>query len=342
MDRTERFYKIDALLQGGRSVPIATLLDMLEVSKATFKRDIEYMRDRLNYPIVWDRETRGYRYEQGREDEARNLPGLWFNAQEAYALLMMQAMLSDLQPTLLKTQIEPLKARLRALIESGQHPAEDVERRFRLLSTGHRAVEARHFEMVATALLSRRRLMLRYYVRARNERSERLVSPQVIVHYRGSWYLGAWCHMRNGLRSFALDAMEEAHLVEIPAQEVNSQVLEEFVGQGYGIFSGSEVQWARLRFSEERARWVAHETWHPKQELNWLTDGRLEMRLPFTDLRELTMDVLRHGSHVEALEPPQLRLNILYELNQASKQYQTGGNVLSQQLSSIDNFSQLS
>ena len=71
MDRTERFYKIDALLQGGRVVPIGTLLDMLEVSRATFKRDIEYMRDRLNYPIVWDRESGGYRYEQGREGEAR-------------------------------------------------------------------------------------------------------------------------------------------------------------------------------------------------------------------------------------------------------------------------------
>ena len=79
MDRTERFYKIDALLQSGRAVPIGTLLDMLEVSRATFKRDIEYMRDRLNYPIVWDREAGGYRYEQGREDEAHNLPGLWLS-----------------------------------------------------------------------------------------------------------------------------------------------------------------------------------------------------------------------------------------------------------------------
>lgn len=322
MDRTERFYKIDALLQSGRSVPIATLLDMLEVSRATFKRDIEYMRDRLNYPIVWDRVSRGYRYEQGREGDTHNLPGLWFNAQEAYALLMMQAMLSDLQPTLLKTQIEPLKARLRALIESGQHPAEDVDKRFRLLATGHRAVEARHFEMVATALLSRRRLALRYYVRARNEHSDRLVSPQVIVHYRGSWYLVAWCHMRNGLRSFALDAMEQAHVVEVPAQEVDGQVLEDFVGQGYGIFSGGEVQWARLRFTEERARWVAHETWHPKQQISWLPDGRMEMRLPFTDLRELTLDVLRHGSHVEALEPEQLRSSLKAELAKALRGYE--------------------
>lgn len=156
MDRTERFYKIDALLQANRVVPIDRMLDELEVSIATFKRDIEYMRERLNAPIVWDRLARGYRYEQANDNEFHALPGMWFNAQEAYALLMMQAMLSDLQPTLLKSQIEPLKARLRALIESGQHPADDVEKRFRLLTTGHRAVESGHFEVVATGLLTRR------------------------------------------------------------------------------------------------------------------------------------------------------------------------------------------
>ncbi len=321
MDRTERFYKIDALLQGGRSVPIGTMLEMLAVSRATFKRDIEYMRDRLNYPIVWDRESRGYRYEQDGAAETQNLPGLWFNAQEAYALLMMQAMLSDLQPTLLKAQVEPLKARLRALIESGQHAADDVEKRFRLLTTGHRAVAAQHFEMVATALLTRRQLALRYYVRARDERSERVVSPQVVVHYRGNWYLVAWCHMRGGLRSFALDSMEEVHLLEVKSREVDERALEEFVGQGYGIFSGGEVQWARLRFSAERARWVSREMWHPKQEITWLTDGRMEMRLPYTDLRELTLDVLRHGAHVEALEPKELRSALKAELAQAIRAY---------------------
>lgn len=321
MDRTERFYKIDALLQGHQAVPIFRMLETLEVSRATFKRDIEYMRDRLNYPIIWDREARGYRYEKGREDEKQNLPGLWFNAQEAYALLMMQAMLSDLQPTLLKAQIEPLKARLRALIESGQHPAEDVEKRFRLLTTGHREVQPQHFEVVATGLLSRRRLGLGYYVRARDERSERLVSPQVVVHYRGNWYLIAWCHMRQGLRSFSLDSIETAHLTELTAQEVDGSVLEEFVGQGYGIFSGGQVQWARLRFSAERARWVARELWHPKQELTWLPDGGLEMRLPYTDLRELTMDVVRHGAHVKALEPESLRQSLADEHKRAAMQY---------------------
>ncbi|MEO5573215.1 MAG: DeoR family transcriptional regulator [Gammaproteobacteria bacterium] len=45
MDRTERFYKIDQLLNRHKSVPIDVLLGELEVSPATFKRDLDYLRD---------------------------------------------------------------------------------------------------------------------------------------------------------------------------------------------------------------------------------------------------------------------------------------------------------
>jgi predicted DNA-binding transcriptional regulator YafY len=321
VDRTERFYKIDALLQARGTVPLDDFLSTLEVSLATFKRDIGYMRDRLNAPIIWDRDTRGYRYAPAAGSAPQALPGLWFNASEAHALLMMQALLSDLQPTLLRAQIEPLKARLRALIETGQHPAADVESRFRLLSAGQRPVQPQQFEQVATALLRRERLRLTYYVRSRDERSEREVSPQVVVHYRGNWYLVAWCHVRKGLRSFALDSMEHALPAGRPAKEVGASTLEAFMGQGYGIFSGGAVQWATLRFSEERARWVAQEAWHPKQQLTPLPDGRLQMRLPYTDLRELTLDVLRHGAHVEVLEPPELRQALREELTRATRLY---------------------
>jgi len=44
MERTERFYKIDRLLRENRFVTIERFLDELSVSRATFKRDIEYMR----------------------------------------------------------------------------------------------------------------------------------------------------------------------------------------------------------------------------------------------------------------------------------------------------------
>ena len=101
MDRTERFYKIDSLLHANQVVPVGRFLEELEVSLATFTRDIEYMRDRLNAPIECDRGDGGYRYATGHKSQPQSLPGLWFNDSEAYALLMMQSLLSEMQPGLL-------------------------------------------------------------------------------------------------------------------------------------------------------------------------------------------------------------------------------------------------
>lgn len=321
MDRTERFYKIDNLLHVNSAVSIDRFLRELEVSRATFKRDIEYMRDRLNAPIEWDRSQGGYRYANNQTGKQQSLPGLWFNASEAYALLMMQALLSEMQPGLLGPHIAPLKARLRAVIESGQHTAGDVETRVKLLNVAARPVTDKNFEVVAAALLGRQRLQIRYYSRARNDFSEREVSPQLLLHHRGNWYLGAWCHQQDAMRSFSMDAIDRASLVAKTSKSVGKKELDGFVGQGYGIFAGSKVQWAKLRFTQERARWVSRELWHPKQKLTPQKDGSLLMEVPFTDVRELSMDILRQGRHVEVVEPPQLREQVAAELRMALKQY---------------------
>jgi len=325
MDRTERFYKIDNLLHVNAVVPITRFLRELEVSRATFKRDIEYMRDRLNAPIEWDRGDGGYRYASGVAGKQQSLPGLWFNASEAYALLMMQALLSEMQPGLLGPHIAPLKARLRAVIESGKHPAGDVESRVKLLNVAARPVTDKNFEVVAAALLGRQRLQILYYSRVRNESSTREVSPQLLIHHRGNWYLGAWCHQQEAMRSFAMDAIEQASVLSKTSKAMPKKALDGFVGQGYGIFSGSEVQWAKLRFTEERARWVSRELWHPLQRLTPKEDGRLVMELPFTDLRELSMDILRQGRHVEVLGPPELRAQVAQELRETLGQYVNEG-----------------
>jgi predicted DNA-binding transcriptional regulator YafY len=257
--------------------------------------------------------------------QQQSLPGLWFNASEAYALLMMQALLSEMQPGLLGPHIAPLKARLRAVIESGKHPAGDVESRVKLLNVAARPVTDKNFEVVAAALLGRQRLQIRYYSRVRNESSAREVSPQLLIHHRGNWYLGAWCHQQEAMRSFAMDAIEQASVLSKTSKAMPKKALDGFVGQGYGIFSGSEVQWATLSFTEERARWVSRELWHPLQRLTPQEDGRLVMELPFTDLRELSMDILRQGRHVEVLGPPELRAQVAQELRETLGQYADSG-----------------
>ena len=324
MDRTERFYTIDRLLRSRRQVSLRQLMEELEVSRATVRRDLEYMRDRMAAPIVWDAALRGYCYrlEATGDDDRYALPGLWFNASEVYALLTMDHLLSSLQPGLLEPHIEPLRERIRRLLGSGEHPTQEIEKRIRILYMASRQMDTRVFASIANALLARRRLFIVHLNRRSNLHTERVVSPQRLAHYRDNWYLDCWCHLRKGLRSFSVDAIESADLKEDqPAKEVSDSRLEMVLGAGYGIFAGDKTHQAVLRFTPEAARWVASEKWHSQQESTVEPDGSYRLSVPYAKETELVMDILRHGSDVEVLSPTSLRQTVRKRLAATLKQY---------------------
>lgn len=324
MDRTERFYKIDQLLSERRVVPFSILEETLGVSRATIKRDLEYLRNRLHAPIVWDRDLRGYRFETAPAcgNAQYELPGLWFNASEIHALLTMQHLLAGIDSGgLLAPHIEPLKTRLRALLDTDEGASDEIHKRIKIIGMASRPPGLQHFAVVGSALLRRKRLLMSYYTRGRGQTTEREVSPQRLVHYRENWYLDAWCHLRNELRSFAVDAIQRVELVDLPAKAISEKTLDAVLGAGYGIFSGRQVVWARLRFTPERARWVSAERWHPRQKGQFLEDGSYRLELPYSDMRELTADILRYGADVAVESPEELREAVRSKLQSALQRY---------------------
>ena len=249
---------------------------------------------------------------EAREGAASSrFPGLWFTEDEAYALVTMQHLLSSLdQGGLIGPHIAPLMARLDAILGAGEASAGEVRKRIRLLSFGSRKLPMEHFSLIGSAMLKRRRLKMEYYARSTNAHSAREVSPQRLVHYRENWYLDTWCHLRNDLRSFSVDGIRRIEIVDAPAKEVSLKALDDYLLESYGIVRGGEAQRAKLRFSAERARWVASEVWHPDQKGSFDAEGRYVLELPFRDDRELVLDILRHGAEVEVLSPATLRRKV--------------------------------
>jgi predicted DNA-binding transcriptional regulator YafY len=308
MDRTERFYIIDRMLREREVVSFSALAERLEVSRATLKRDLEYMRSRLHAPIEFDRERGGYRLASAAAGSRYALPGLWFSPAEIHALLTLQHLVSNLRAgSVIAPRVVAVAERLRAALGGAGHDEEELRKRVRVLGMATREMTLEHFERVGRALLERRRLEIRYYARGRGDETEREISPQRLVHYRDNWYLDAYCHLREGLRSFSVDAIRAARMLESRAMEVADERLDAVLGTGYGIFSGETVAWAMLRFTPERARWVSSEQWHPQQRSRFEADGSFVLEVPYSDPRELLMDVLRHGAEVEVLAPAPLR-----------------------------------
>jgi predicted DNA-binding transcriptional regulator YafY len=322
MERTERFYKIEQLLHEYRFATFAQVQEALGVSRATVKRDLQYLRDRMNAPIVFNRDAGGYHFATPEKYAPKfELPGLWFNASEIHALLMMQSLLEGVQPGLLGPHIAPLQTRLKSLLGSRDDAPADIARRIRIVHAAKRNAALKYFDLIASTLLKRRRLHIRHWHRATDRETEREVSPQRLIYYRDNWYLDSWCHLRDEVRSFAVDAIRHATLVDRRAKEVAKRELDGILGAGYGIFSGAQVEWAKLKFSPARARWVSAEQWHPDQKASFDRDGNYLLQVPYANPTELVMDILRHGASVEVLAPAALRSAVRAELDAARSRY---------------------
>jgi predicted DNA-binding transcriptional regulator YafY len=323
MSQTERLLRIQQMLQSKRAIPRQVFLDKLDVSLATFKRDLDFLRSRFRVDIEWSRELGGYYCDDLRPGaEAKNLAGPMYSVAEIHALLLLQDLVMQLQPSLLKEELGPLRQRLQQLLGTDRFKADEVRRRIRVLHMPTRRVGARCFQTVSVATLSRRRLRITYRNQTRNEEKAREISPQRLVYYRGNWYLDSWCHLRQGLRSFALDMIRKAEILDLSADEIDEKMLDARLGNGYGIYSGAPANTAVLRFEPGVAEVVAREIWHPQQTQELEATGHLVLTVPYSRDYELAMDIMRYGASVEVLAPNQLRSQVEERLRAAICRYE--------------------
>jgi predicted DNA-binding transcriptional regulator YafY len=319
MSEIDRLYSYRTLLTGRRAVPRDEILNKLEISPATFKRDLAKLRDRLNIPVVFDRDLGGYRLDT--TDARQELPGLWFSQDEVLALLTIQNMLEQLEPGLLGPKLKPLQKRLDEMLTGQGMNAETLSQRVRLVHAGKRNLKLKCFEQIAHSTLHRKQINIHHFNRQSGKKVERIISPQQLVHYRDNWYVDAWCHLRKEVRSFAVDAITECEQLAVDAKELDSEQLRKSMQSGYGIFGGAVKEWAKLKFTPERARWVKHEEWHPNQKGHEDPDGSYILEIPYSDERELMGDILKYGSEVTIIEPEALKKRIIKEIQLLRNKY---------------------
>jgi predicted DNA-binding transcriptional regulator YafY len=321
MSKLERLYHLHNILSQRRT-PVSRQVLMEEVgcSQATLYRLVADLRDHLGAPIEQDPDTRGYYYDRSLVGHFE-LPGIWLSPEELQALLSAREVLSRVQPGLLESELNDVQQRIGKLLAHKGLDEDDLGSRIRIIHQAGRLVDQDTFRAALDALLKRRRLTVQYHGRSRDEVSERTISPLRLTSYRNNWYLDAWCHLRQGLRSFALERLRDMRVLDEPAREMDDKQMNQHFASSYGIFSGPAEHWAVLRFSPTMARWVADELWHSRQAGEWLDDGHYQLRLPFGRSEELVMDLLRFGGDCEVLEPEFLREAVIAAHRRGLKLY---------------------
>jgi predicted DNA-binding transcriptional regulator YafY len=270
-------------------------------------------------PVVGDGEA-GFRYDP-QEGGRFELPGLWLNSEELHALLAAQQLLSRSGGGVLSGALAPLQQRIEKLLDEHSTGKRWPVERVRVIPHRTRRMDEAAFRTVCSAVLERKQLAFEYRARSTGEKTKRTVSPQRITHYRDNWYLDAWDNEREALRSFSVDRIGGARMLDADARDIDEATLNDHLSGSYGIFSGAPKGWATIVFNDRAARWVADEHWHSQQQGRFLPDGRYELKIPYSSSRELLMDVLHYGSDAEIVEPPALREQVRSLLQLALANY---------------------
>ncbi|PCI53589.1 MAG: transcriptional regulator [Alphaproteobacteria bacterium] len=310
MDKFDRIQQLHRLfLKHRKPIPLSTIADSLECTERNARRLIDLMHDWVGAPLEYDRQSRGWHY---NSDDEFELPGLWLTSDELHSLSLLLDILDQFGNKSLISELQPVKNNIYKLLKSrGVNPSLFASH-IKVLPIGNRQLAGKIFNRVSEALLHKQCLHI-HYQDYKHKLSKRTVSPQNLIYYRENWYLDAWCHLRESLRTFSISRITFAEVVDEKTKSIDQKHLQEHLASSYGIFSGKGKHTARLRFSREIAREISMQQWHPEQQGEWDGDDYL-LSFPYSSDKELLQDLLRHTPNVYVESPVKLRKTLQTKL----------------------------
>ncbi len=309
MSLLERVYSFHQDLQLQRYPNATTIADRFEVSLATARRDIAYLRDRLMAPLAFDNKHNGFYY----TENDFSLP--FTESPKITLLLGMLNKFAEEAGLRRLPEVQQLEKKLSSIL-SDDHS--------RLLQSLYcewievESIDTEIFEIIIEAVVNQLAITIDYLT-AGLTGSSRCIEPQRLCNYQGRWYLLAFCRLRQELRMF--------HVARITRAELSNEKIsflpgleETYLQSSFGIFKGGEVEIAEILFTGTAAELVRHQHWHRDQQIKETPEGIL-LKMPVSDDREITMKVLQYGSLARVVSPEKLQLKIAREIQKMATLY---------------------
>src|SRR6478735_1064059 len=195
----ERMLRIHQLIQAGRFPNATTLAAELEVSTKSIHRDLEFMRDRLQLPLEFDRRRFGYHY----TEEVSSFPTVQITEGELFALVVAEKALQQYRGTSFE---QPLLSALRKMEESLPDTISlnisEIENAISFQTRAEPILDLNVFDILARATASHEQLELSYRKPGQKETEQRVVDPYHLANINGEWFLFAYDHLRADIRTF--------------------------------------------------------------------------------------------------------------------------------------------
>jgi len=318
----QRMMRIHELLQQGRHPNCTYLAGEFEISTRTAKRDVDFMKCRLNLPIEYDVRRNGYYYSRPVE----HLPVISITEGEMFALLVAQKAITQYQGTSFH---QPLQAAFRKL--TGQldlRPGPTLRSPDEVLSFRPFALEdadLEAFDLITQALQEHRELTFLYRNFGAARPRRRRVYPYHLACINNVWYLFAFDVDRQDLRTFVLTRLTQPEMTRKGFVRPGDFDLDRHLRGSFNVYTGRGDYAVTLDFDAWAAESIRGRRWHASQQLTELPGGRLRLRMRITSLNEADRWVLSWGAHVTVVEPKVLAVRLRQMALDLARRYTQSG-----------------
>ena len=322
-DQLSRQWKIIQSLMAARKGKSATeLSDALECHSRTVYRDLEALQ-MAGFPLYTEK-SEGRTLWSILEGSRHHMP-IPLNLTELMALYFSRNLLKILEGSAIHDSLVSLFEKVKATL-----PEEYMKYLKQIENSLEVGVKARKsykrfqetFAAVQEAAQRQYRIEIDYFTMSRGESTRRRVAPYKVWFYDETFYLIGHCAMRNDIRLFAIDRIENVTPTEEAFEIPDDFDAESYMAKSFGVFQGDPVT-VRIRFSPESAGYVTEKRWHPSQTLTPEPDGSIVFTAEVAGIDEIKRWIMGWGNTAQVLEPPALRAAIAREAKKMVKFYES-------------------
>ena len=302
---------------------IDALASLGGVTTRTIRRDLQALEE-AGFPLYDDRSHDDGRTRWKINGQVFRGLATGLTLSELCALYFSRTLFESLSGTPFRDEVERAFEKLAAALTP--HMRQFLDQLPRVITTKagpmRQREDPRQEQIVARALeatLHMRQTTITYHSKSSDRTKTYLIHPYRLAYAQGGLYLLAYVPEYAEVRTFAVERIQNAAVLEerfTPIEELP----EEAFPHSLGVHSGSPER-VEIEFQPAAADYVRSRTWHPSQQLQETSAGGVSVLLDVCVDRALQSWILSFGPFARVVSPERLARQIAEQIQEARAQY---------------------
>ena len=299
----ERIERIHDLIRQGSYPNSVSLAQELEVSIRTIKRDLIFMKDRMNCPFDYDYLRHGYFYSKPVD----SFPHVTLSEAEVFSLLVAHKAITQYHGTPFEKPLQIAFQKLTNQLDNqDRYTLDDLNQALSFRPFGPEDTDLAIFKTLTEALRKHVTVTFLYKNLGTKKPQARRVNPYHLACIDNRWYLLAYDEVRKAMRTFALTRMAGMKLTSKHFERAKDFTPDEYLKGSFGAFTGKDDYEVVLEFDAWAADLLRGRKWHTSQEFIEVAGGGARLRMRLNSIEEVARWVLSWDTHVTVVRPQAL------------------------------------